>query len=130
MCKNVKGFSGVYMIDELPKSPKTFECGVVNFDISKNIGTHWVCYIKNNKISYVFDSFGEKPPKRLISYLSETTIYYNNERIQNFNEVICGHLCVTVLKMYSSGINFKEILFILNADHSIWRNYVQRSKFG
>ena len=103
------------MIDQLPKKPKTYECAVVNFNVSKNIGTHWICYIKDHNTSYVFDSFGEQPPKRLVSYLSGTTIYYNDERIQNFDEVTCGHLCVTVLKMYSNGAQFKDILSVLNA---------------
>jgi hypothetical protein len=111
------------MINELASKPKKYECGVVNLDVSKNIGTHWICYIKDGTQSFVFDSFGSVPPKRLVQYLNRT-INYNYDRIQNFDEVMCGHLCVTVLKMYSSGVQFKYILSLLNANNHIWRDYV------
>jgi hypothetical protein len=113
------------MYDELPKKPKPYECSVVNLDVSKNIGKHWICYIKDGAQSFVFDSFGGEPPKKLVSYLSMPTIYYNEERIQNFDEVTCGHLCVTVLKLYSSGVQFKDIFSLLNANKHIWKRYVK-----
>jgi hypothetical protein len=114
------------MIDELPSKPKNYECGIVNLDVSKNIGTYWICYIEDGEQSFVFDSFGSVPPKRLVSYLNGT-LNFNNDRIQNFDEVTCGHLCVTVLKMYSSGVQFKGILAVLNANNHIWSDYVTSS---
>jgi hypothetical protein len=91
------------MTDELPSKPKNYECVIVNLDVSKNIGTHWICYIKDGEQAFVFDSFSSVPPKRLVSYLT-VTLNFNNYIIQNFDEVTCGHLCVTLLKMYLSGV--------------------------
>jgi hypothetical protein len=114
------------MSDELPAKPNNYECGVVNFDVSKNIGTHWICYIKDHSKSFVFDSFAEVPPKRLVSYLKGTEIYYRkNRNVQHFDEVTCGHLCVTVLKMYNDGYPFEDILSLLNANGHIWKYYIK-----
>jgi hypothetical protein len=89
------------MSDGLPKKPNKNESGIVNLDKSQNIGTHWICYWKQNNIKFVFDSYGGVPPKSLIKYLGENNLYYNDKRIQNFNSVICGHLCIKVLKLLS-----------------------------
>ncbi|KAJ8891035.1 hypothetical protein PR048_010544 [Dryococelus australis] len=45
---------------------KIAACVVVNFDISTNPGTHWVCYFKENNNIYYFDSFGGNIPNNLI----------------------------------------------------------------
>lgn len=45
----IKSFRGVFMRDTLPGKVNDVECGVVNLDISRNSGTHWVCYYKNNE---------------------------------------------------------------------------------
>jgi hypothetical protein len=86
-----------------------------------------ICYIKDGEQSFVFDSFGSVPPKRLVSYLNGT-LNLNNDRIQNFDEVTCGHLCVTALKMYSSGVQLEDISSVLNASNHIWRDYVTSYK--
>ena len=59
-------------------SPWDIECGILNLDVSKNNGTHWVCYYKNKDKSYYFDSFGLDPPLELQDYLNsqiELSIY-------------------------------------------------------
>ncbi len=43
----IKNFRGIFMRDTLPKKVKKEECGIINLDLSINIGTHWVCYFKN-----------------------------------------------------------------------------------
>ena len=48
-----------------PRRVDDKECGVVNLDLSKNSGTHGVCYYKNNDKDYYFDSFGLDPPIEL-----------------------------------------------------------------
>ena len=53
----IKNFRGVFMRDTLPDKINEIECGVVNLDLNKNTGTHWVCYYKNKDTSYYFDSF-------------------------------------------------------------------------
>lgn len=66
-----KHFRGIFMRDNLPKSPKRNECAIINLDSVNGLGTHWVSYCKLNNIAYYFDSFGNlPPPKELIEYLS------------------------------------------------------------
>ena len=38
---------------------------ILNLDVSKNNGTHWVYYHKNNEQCYYFDSFGLDPSLEL-----------------------------------------------------------------
>ena len=38
----IKNFRGVFMRDTLPDNLDDEECGIVNLDLSKNKGTHWV----------------------------------------------------------------------------------------
>lgn len=88
------------MRDSLPRSKSwKNECMVVNHDSINNMGTHWTCYVKNDDNVYYFDSFGKlAPPLEIIHYLgSKCKIYYNSKRYQNFNTVICGHLCLRFL---------------------------------
>lgn len=110
---NIKNFRGVFMADELPNNPLTNECAVVNLDESRNEGTHWVCYWKEGNVSYIFDSYGGRPSKEIVTYLKNTRIFYNDKRIQDFNTVICGHLCLFVLNELSNDKSFDEVLNML-----------------
>ena len=60
-------------------------------------GTRVYKKIKNN-INY-FDSFGNlQPPRELVRYFGVgSTIRYNQDRFQDFDSVICGHLCLEFL---------------------------------
>jgi hypothetical protein len=102
-------FRGVCLRDELPKSPRRNECGILNLDDSKGSGTHWVAWIKRENEKMYFDSYGLPPPTELLSYL-KSPVYYNSERIQKDNEVYCGHLCLYVLKKLGNGMHFQEII--------------------
>lgn len=91
------------MRDNLPSnSPLQNECMVINHDSTENAGTHWTCYVKNGENVYYFDSFGKlAPPLELIAYLgSRCKIYYNSKRYQDFNTIVCGHLCLKFLYEY------------------------------
>lgn len=102
--KGLPNFRGVFMRDELPLKPYKNECGIINLNLSTEPGSHWCSYIKDNtgkkeNILYM-DSMGNlQPPKELISYLG-SNIKYNFESYQNYNTVICGHLCLIFLYMY------------------------------
>lgn len=86
------------MKDELPKRPWKNENGIVNLDDRSGDGTHWVAYKKRGKDVLYFDSFGNlQPPRELKKYLAGNAIRYNFERFQNFNSVVCGHLCLNFL---------------------------------
>lgn len=93
-------FRGVYMRDSLPNSkPWKNECMIVNHDSIVNNGTHWTCFTKVGRNVYYFDSFGKlAPPLELLEYLgSECEVFYNSMQYQNFNTVVCGHLCLKFL---------------------------------
>ncbi len=69
---------------KVSSSPWDIECGILNLDVSKNNGTHWVCYYKNNEKCYYFYSLGLDPPLELQVYLSNN-IELLTFQIQKFN---------------------------------------------
>lgn len=97
----IPNFRGVFMKDKLPKYPYYNECGIINLDDSINDGTHWCAYIKSGKNVLYYDSFGDMPPpKNIIYYFKNCSIYYNYNKQQNFNTSDCGKLCLEFLNMY------------------------------
>ena len=46
----IPSFRGVFLLDTLPKKPNKKECGIVNFNKSGDLGTHWVAWYKTVKI--------------------------------------------------------------------------------
>jgi len=112
-CKQlqIKNFKGVFMRDELNKNRTSTEneCLILNIDHSNNNGTHWTCLFIRNGLSYHFDSFGFAPPVEVLKYCKGER-YYNSFRIQQLNEVICGHYCIYVLYKLSNGYDFYDIL--------------------
>ena len=112
----IKFFRGVFLLDTLPKKPNNNEslaslkeCGIVNFNKSGGLGTHWVAWYKNGKTKIYFDSYGVQPPIEVKNYLGKS-IRYNTDQVQPVGEVFCGHLCLNVLKELSEGHQFQNIL--------------------
>ena len=93
-------FGEVFMRDTLPKKPWCRECGIVNFNTSKEPGSHWVCYYKNGSDCLYFDSFGQITPIEIQNYLKtrkqfesdEAAIQRNTDIVQHINTHVCGHL--------------------------------------
>lgn len=87
------------MKDALPKKPYMNESAIVNLDNAAGEGTHWVCYKKIKSDVYYYDSFGDLgPPVELVKYFgSNLNLNYNYERQQQFDTVVCGHLCLEFL---------------------------------
>ena len=106
-------FRGVFMRNDLPTGAWKTECGIANLDGLSGRGTHWVCWYKRDKQKYYFDSFGVQPPEELIQYLT-SPIFYNTERIQPDNQVVCGHLCLFVLHRLSRGENYQKVINVLH----------------
>lgn len=103
-------FRNVYMRNNLPKrGPWDIEWAIVNLDDVNGPGSHWVCYIKRYAKVWYYDSFGNlKPPLELIAYFRQgkvDKIFYNYRREQEFNTVLCGHLC---LKFLCKNLSFDE----------------------
>ena len=105
----IPNFRGVSLRDTLPKKPKKKECGILNLDDTSGSGTHWVAWYKNGDEKNYFDSYGLQPPNELIDYL-HSPILYNTERVQPYDQVFCGHLCLYVLKHLSEGQNLQDII--------------------
>lgn len=98
-CLKVPFFRGVFMRDTLPTRIWKNETGIVNLDSSEGMGTHWVCYKKLGPTVYYFDSFGDIPPPKELSYYFRTakSVLYNYKRQQPDDTSICGHLCLEFL---------------------------------
>lgn len=99
-------FRGAFSRDELTllKPVPGIEGGIINLSKSNEEGSHWTSWFKHfNKTVCYYDSFGNLPPPcEFVNYLSDCNIYYNVEREQQFNTVVCGQLCLCFLfKEYS-----------------------------
>ena len=103
------------MKDRLPQKVNK----IIHLENSSEEGSHWVAYYKNNDNKYYFDSYGNAPsPKELVKYLGPENLFYNSERIQNFNDPpICGHLCLIVLEKLSKDENYVYILRNLDVNN-------------
>jgi len=105
----LKNFRGVFLRDTLPKKPKRKECAIMNLDDISGNGTNWVAWFKRGNDKFYFDSFGLPPPTELSNYLNGY-VCYPTEQIQPRQEVICGHLCLFVLKEMQKGKHLQEII--------------------
>jgi len=104
----LKNFRGVFLRDTLPKKPKRNECAIMNLDDTSGNGTHWVAWFKCGNDKFYFDSFGLPPPTELKNFLNDD-VFCPTEQIQPRQEVICGHLCLFVLKEMQKGKRLQEI---------------------
>lgn len=87
------------MRDTLPASgPLKQESAILNLDENVGPGTHWVAYKKTGQKVIYFDSFGNlPPPSELVNYLNVGSVNYNYQRYQEYDTIICGHLCLKFL---------------------------------
>ena len=106
---SLNGFRGVFLQNTLPKKAKLNEYGILNLYSSSADGTHWVMRFEKGKDKFYFDSYGVQPPCELIAYL-KSTIFHNSERVQQNDEVFCGHLCLFPLKQLSLGNNLQAVI--------------------
>lgn len=91
------------MHDELPsRIRRGAECGIINLDDSRGLGTHWVAYKKgkfDKRVTY-FDPVGNlRPPPRIVMYFNSSgnvNIIYNYN-VYQFKSYNCGHLCLAFL---------------------------------
>ena len=100
---------GVNLRDTLPTTPKKKECGLLILDDTAGSGTHWVAWYNNGTEKKYFDSYGLQPPNELVDYL-HSPILYNTERVQPYDQVFCGHLCLYVLKQLGGGQHLQDII--------------------
>ena len=101
---NIRNFRGVFMRDTLPDKPLLDECGIMNFDLEKEPGSHWVCWYKKGKEAFYFDSYGTAVPEELRDYVG-LKFYRSDFMIQGITSDICGELCLTFLYHMDKGDN-------------------------
>ena len=120
----IDNFRGVFMRNTLPRKAYQTECGIVNFNTSKQAGTHWVCYFKDGMDQRIyFDSFGQVTLDEVQKYLKtkkeyesgKAVIQRNTDIVQHVNTHVCGHLCLFVLtSLMREHHSFQEVLNQLN----------------
>ena len=123
-------FRGVFMRDELPNRKHIIECGIMNLNKSNQVGSHWVCFVRNKKDRIYFDSFAQITPLELQKYLKsksefineKSVIQRNSNIVQRANTHVCGHLCLVVLtSLMREHLSYQEVLNRLNYGYS--QNY-------
>ena len=101
--QNKPKFNGVYSRDNLPDKIKDWAY-VINLDEYPDIGTHWIALYVNTKTSIYFDSFGvEHIPKESKKFIDNKNIIANIFRIQAYDSVMCGYLCIGFIDFMFKG---------------------------
>ena len=65
-------------------------------------------YVHNNNVAY-FDSFGvEHIPKKIKAFIDNKNIATNIFRIQAYDSIICGYLCIGFIDFMLAGKTLTE----------------------
>ena len=77
---------------------------IINTDVKKGPGVHWISLVLTPKTAYVFDSFARDPKKlvpHLVRRLSSRKIVSSDrkDKEQKDLSVVCGHLSISFLKV-------------------------------
>ena len=110
---DIPNLIGVYMKNELPRTLKTKECGILNLQPNTEQGTHWVCWMKIENTAFYFDSYGEPADSTLRFHLKGLNIKRSAITVQHDSSKECGALCLYVLYFLSKKVKFEDILFAL-----------------
>ena len=119
--QNESRFNSVCSRDNLPKIRDG--AYVINLDEYSDIVTYWVTlYVHNNDVTY-FDSFGvEHIPKEIKTFIDRSlSITRNIFRIEAYNSIIRGYLCIGFIDFMLAGKTLTELtnLFSPNNDYII-----------
>ena len=90
---------------------------VINLDEYKYTGTHWIALcVENNEVTY-FDSFGvEYIPKEVKRAIENKDIRTNIFRIQDYNSIMCGYLCIKVIDFMLADKNLIDFTIFFSPD--------------
>ena len=105
--QNEPRFNGVYSRDNLQKIKDG--AYIINLDEYSDIGTHRVdLHVNDNNVTH-FDSFGvEHIPKEIKTFINNKKIKTNIFRIQGYDSVMCGYLCVGFIDFMFKGKTLTE----------------------
>lgn len=103
------------MHDAIPNLPSNSNgIGLVlNLDISKNQGTHWVGLYKKGKQAFYYDSYGVMPDDRTIKALKNKgdVLKYNTSMHQQLNSKRCGWFVLKWLQSMFENSSFYDSLY-------------------
>ena len=92
---------------------------ILDLDEYSDIGTHWVAlYMKNNNNSVIyFDSFGvEHIPKEIKAFINNKNIT-NISRIQAYDSIICGYLCIGFIDFMLVGKFLSKLINLFSPNN-------------
>ena len=94
-------YLGTFPLDKVPLhfiKDAVLQHFIINTHTSNLPGQHWIAVtVHNNNKAYIFDSFGQPPPRLLVSQLKQrgiAKIYYSKRQIQTVGTTICGQLAL------------------------------------
>jgi hypothetical protein len=108
-------YRGTFAADELPRFLSKPAVLVVNSDIRRKPGTHWLgIYVDSNGRGIYFDSYGLKPYiKHHINFMNKLcyTWTYNNVPLQSMYSVLCGEYTILYLCHRARDLSHDEFLY-------------------
>ena len=112
---NEKKFIGVFALDKLPKRKiNTPASLIINTDVSKKNGEHWVALVIVKNQAYYFDSFGlqiiDKEILRFLSTMKCKEVTYSKKCIQSINSNKCGLFCILFVKLVKDKKQYESFL--------------------
>jgi hypothetical protein len=94
-------FRGVFSVNS--KFPIKSGYYVINTDVEKGRGIHWIGMVVKEKMVYFYDSFGRNPNDLvplLAKRIKKRGVWFDSkDREQKDLEVICGHLTIAWLQV-------------------------------
>ncbi len=109
---------GVYMKNNIPKRLAN-GCYIINLNSVGESGSHWTCFIKDNKEVFYFDSYGGYPVQNLMDMAEKQKlqVYYNMTQLQHIESILCGYFCLAFLyymlhnegNMFDKCIRFEKL---------------------
>ena len=108
-CENEPKFNGAYSRNNLSKI-KDREY-MINLNEYESIETYWiVLYINPKNVTY-FVSFGvEHIPKDIRKFFGNKNIITNIYRIQAYDSIMCGYLCLGFIDFMLKGKSLLEYI--------------------
>ena len=144
----VPNFKGIFSRDSKNHLHRRGSC-IINLDIRRGPGTHWVATFVADDFNYYFDSFSLPPPQEFVDYaekLKKEFQYHSGYPIQDINSVRCGYYCLyfldnnnksfyqclKVFKLNDSKFNEKFIkhYFMNKNEQTRYQKLFQRIKTG
>ena len=87
-------FIGVYSRDTIPKRMRQNTALIFNNEDSNESGEHWLCYAKDSKNTYIYDSFGR--PNKYFDF-GKKYIQTHPDAEQDISQNNCGFRCISFL---------------------------------